>query len=328
MVAAGASVAAGCATHGPTDVGVPTVSRDWVTGAAAAALGADGRFVLARPTDPGPLEIDEGAARAQAVAWARLVAAMPTSGGSDWFAPGGSGLERDHGAKIPFAQLRDCGRAIYAWSAYGPLPGGLPRPIVNAFGPYWLIRLCSPAGDVPVVLGVAATSALVVSNGRLEPPSPTAATGNEFNAAATWRGTPPARAYPLEPEAVVAFVYRVTGRRVSEVPTFVARVADARPDPIAPQFGLWRVTLEASIRGVGAISGAAYDTREVAAFWAGGVTSDTTLQVALAEQPDTALQVSYTVYPDPAVGGEPQRSNVRLRVRTPYLFEPLRMSPR
>lgn len=322
LVAAGSAAAAGCAS-GPTAVDVPTVSRDWVTGAAAAALGADGRFMLPGPREPRPLEISEASARAQAVGWARLVGALPTDGSTDWFAPGGSGLERDHGAKISFAQLRDCGRAIYTESAYGPLPPGAPRAMLNGFGAYWIVRLCSPAGDVPVVLAVAATSALVVTEGTLQPSAAAASTGNEFRSAATPLGTSFARAFPLEPEAAVAFVYRRTGRRVSEVPVYVQRVADGRPDPIYPQFGYWRITLEEPVRGVGTASGATYGGRDVAVFWSGGRGADTTLCVALGTQPDTALLMPYT--PN---GSGPAQLVARLPVRPPYRFEPLRVTPR
>ena len=88
------------------------------------------------------------------------------------------------------------------------------------------------------------------------------------------------------------------------------------------------MTLEAPIIGVGAVSRVAYDTREVAVYWSGGVGSDTTLQVALKAQPDTALTVPYTVPPDPATGGQSTQATTRLPVRAPYLFEPLRVLPR
>jgi hypothetical protein len=324
----GFAAALACASGGgPTVVEPVTVSKDWVTGAAAAALGPDGRFVLPGPSNPGPLEISEASARAQAVAWARLVSRIPTTGGTESFAPGGSGLEQEYGGKIAFARLRDCGRAIYAESAYGPVADGLPRYLLNGFGSYWVIDLCSPVGDVPVVLAVAATSALVVSGGELQPNPPPS--GNEFRSAAVLRGTPLARVYPLAPEAVVAFAYRQTRRRVSEVPVFVQRVADyGRPDPIYPQNGHWLVTLEAPVQGVGVVSGAQYDTREVAVFWPGSARTDTTLSVALAGQPKAALRVPYKVYTETAGGVEVRQDTVSVAVRTPYLFEVLRLSPR
>jgi hypothetical protein len=323
----GFAAALACASgSGPTAVEPVTISKDWVTGAAAAALGPDGRFVLPGSRNPGPLEITEASARAQAVAWARLVSRIPTTGGSDWFAPGGSGLERDYGGKIPFARLRDCGRAIYAGGAYRPVADSLPRYLLNGFGSYWVVDLCSPAGDVPVVLAVAATSALVVSDGELQPAPPNS--GNEFRSAAVPRGTALARVYPLAPEAVVGFAYRETGRRVSEVPVFVQRVAGALPEPIYPQNGHWLVTLEAPVQGVGAVSGAEYDTREVAVFWAGGAGTDTTLSVALRTQPEAALLVPYKLYIQTAGGVEVREDTTRVAVRSPYLFEPLRVSSR
>lgn len=320
--------AVACASNGdPTAVAPATVSRDWVTGAAAAALGADGRFVLPPPANPGRLAISDAAARAQAVAWARLVARIPTTGGTDVFAPGGSSLEQDYGGKIPFAQLRDCGRPIYVEGAYGSIAETLPRYLLNGYGSYWVIDLCSPAGDVPIVLAVAATSELVVSGGELQPNPRNS--GNEFRAAGVPRGTPLARVYPLAPEAVVAFVYRNTGRRVSEVPAYVQRVADyGRADPIYPQFGHWRVTLEAPVHGIGAVTGSEYDTRQVVVCWPGCAGNDTTLSVALAVQPETALRVPYQVYTETAGGVSVRRDTVSVAVRAPYLFEAFHLSPR
>jgi hypothetical protein len=109
---------------------------------------------------------------------------------------------------------------------------------------------------------------------------------------------------------------------------FVQRVAAGRPDPVYAQFGHWRVTLEAPVRGVGAVSGAEYDTRTVAVFWPGGMGNDTTFSVALAAQPDTALLVPFPASPDPAAGDQPGQGSVRAPVRAPYLFEAMRVSPR
>ena len=312
------AIVTACSSNGgPTAIGPPTVSREWVTGAAAEALGPNGRFVFPHPPDGGSFAITEANAREQAVAWARLVATTSS----------GSALEQDFGGKIPFADLRDCHSAVFAQSAYGPLPDTIPRWLVNAYGPYWLVRLCAPSGDIPVVVAVSVTSEFSVADGQLEPPLSAATMGNEFRTVATPRGTSPFRLFPLEPEAAVAFAFRKTGRRVSEVPRFVQRVADyGRPDPFYAQFGYWRLTLESSVHGVGTVSGAEYDTRQVAVYWPGGAANDTTLQVALAAQTDTALYVPYTV-PDTG-GGQPTRATVRVPVRAPYLFEPLRVSRR
>lgn len=67
---------------------------------------------------------------------------------------------------------------------------------------------------------------------ELQPKPPNS--GNEFRSAAVPRVTALARVYPLAPEAVVGFAYRRTGRRVTEVPVFVQRVAEGLPEPSAP----------------------------------------------------------------------------------------------
>jgi hypothetical protein len=211
-------------------------------------------------------------------------------------------------------------------SAYAPVPEGAPRFARNAVGPYWIVRLCAPAGDVPVVLAVSATSGFVTIDGRLQSsPSPTGM-GNEFVSVAIPRGTP---VYPLEPEAVVAAAFRKTGRRVSEIPVFVGRVADyGRPDLFVPQAGRWHVTLESSIHGIGAVSGEEYDTREVVVSWPDGVGNDTTPGVARKVQPEAVLDLPYTVYGQAPGGVGFREDTVRVAVRRPYLFEALRVSPR
>ena len=321
----------GCTHAAPTAVSPPTVSRDWVTGAAAAALGPDGRFVLPGPGNPGPVEISEAEARAQAVGWARMISRIPSAGGPQslgpggglTFAPGGSGLERDYGGRIPFAQLKDCGRTLYMESAYEPVPEGAPRFVLNAVGPYWIVRLCAPAEDVPVVLAVSATSEFLVIDGRLQPSPSATAMGNEFVSVAIPRRTP---VYPLEPEAAVAVAFRKTGRRVSEIPVFVRRVGEhGRPDLFVPQAGRWHVTLESSIHGIGAVSGEEYDTREVVVSWPGGVGNDTTINVARKVQPEAVLDLPYKVYGQTPGGVGFREDTVRVAVRRPYLFEALRV---
>lgn len=319
-----------CSHAAPTAVMPTTVSRDWVTGAAAEALGPDGRFILPGPRSPGPLEISEANARAQAVGWARMIAQITPAGGIQTFAPGnglefapgGSGLERDYGGKIPFAQLRDCGRSLYAESGYAPVPVDAPRFVLNGFGAYWIVRLCAPAGEIPVVLAVSTTSEFVVLDGRLQPSPSARAMGNEFRSVAIPRGTPE---YPLEPEAAVAVAFRTTGRRVSEIPVFVQRVADyGRPEPFYPQNGRWHITLESPVHGVGAPSGTEYVTRDVMVSWPEGTGPDTTLLVALAAQPDTALHVPYK-HSGQSPSGAAREDTVRVAVRKPYRFEVLRV---
>ncbi len=305
-----------CASNGgPTVPEPPAVSREWVTGAAAAALGPDGRFVFPAPA-PRSYAITEAEARKQAVAWARAVSAGP-----DGALPGFRFLERDHGGPIPFAKLTDCGRALYAQSAYKPLPDTLPQPMLNAFGSYWVVRLCSPDGEIPIVVAVAETSELSVGDGQLKLPPFPAQIGNEFRSAAVPRGTPRTRAFPLEPEAAVAFAYRQTGRRISEVPEFWQRVAEQRPDPISVHSGHWRLRLEAPVHGVGAATGTDYNVRDVVVFWPGFLPNDTTLQVAVQTQPDTALHLPYPKVNSTVYENRSEQDLVRIEVRVPYIFE-------
>ncbi len=298
-------LAVACAADGPQQsMGFAQARPEWLAGNAAAALRPDGRLELPLPRTRGPREIGERDARAQAVAWSKGVA---TSIGNLR-----ETLERSHGAPIDFANLVDCDRLYYVESVSEPVPEGAAPWIHNALGPRWLIRLCSGPSSVPAVLALAANSDLTIENGQLRFPSNS---GAWFQSWGTEPGTLP---LPLEPEAAIGFAFRATGQRVTEVPSLVERNVGDGPASVVAQCAFWNLTLENPVRGVGVITGAEYETRQLRVGREGCATSDTALYVALATQPDTARSIVYDFYlPD----GSSRRDTVRVQLLSPYRFE-------
>jgi hypothetical protein len=288
----------------PRSMGFARVEVAWVTGAAAAAVQADGRIALPAPVAPGPREIGEGAARAQAVAWAHAVA---TALGN--VRPS---LEEVHGAPIDFTRLTDCDRAYYVESGFGVVPESAAPWIHNGLGNRWLIRLCDDRGNIPVVLNVAANSDAWIESGQLR--TPAFNSGNLFRWSAIKRGSLP---LPFEPEAAIGFAYRATGVRTSEVPVLVQRLVSdgAIIDAVC---GFWSLTLERQVRGVGAETGDTYETREVRVGRDHCFAGDTALFVARTAQPDTTRTMIYDFW---LSGTSTRRDTVRVAVRSPHAFE-------
>jgi hypothetical protein len=106
-----------------------------VTGQAAAALSAQGTFLLAAPSDMERPLLSEETARAVAEFAARRL--------GPWVGPT---LEEEHQGPIDFARLRTCGPSYFALSAFESIPGDLPDPAVYHVGPRWLVAACTPSG--------------------------------------------------------------------------------------------------------------------------------------------------------------------------------------
>src|SRR6266581_2561593 len=127
-----------CSGESPTgarSMPTPTAVRAAVTGAAAEAIGPDGRIQLASPVAGGERELTAAEAVTFASAWTHDYAPMTRS----W-------LERTRGAAINFKTLESCGRPFYARSAFGAPPQSIPAPYRRFHGPWWLVTFCDAAG--------------------------------------------------------------------------------------------------------------------------------------------------------------------------------------
>jgi hypothetical protein len=182
----------------PDDSGV---DRAYVTGAAAAALDADGRFRLETGSGWQRPELSEVQAAALADVYAfRLAPTLPS-----WF-------ERHRGAKIDFASLRRCGRAFYAFSPYVEPPDALLAGRVNAVASRWMFTYCDGEESPAISVAVATTAThLRIVNGRIDGST---WRGMEFHGA----GIPLGTTAPILPERAAERLAQESGARVASVP--------------------------------------------------------------------------------------------------------------
>lgn len=227
-----------------------------VTGAAASAVGPEGRFHddLFSRSEPG--ELTAAAAQQLAIAWVKD------------FAPILSGfLEMGRGAPIHIRELTPCHRALYAHAAFERPTAPAPLVSRRPYGAWWLVTLCER--NVPAVsLAVSALATdLRLLDGRIVFPS---IYGSEFFGI----GIPAGHVgeFPASPEAAAGIVAARTGRLVTRVPQLVVGVPDDGP----PQAARWRVELDQLLpiqRGGGVTA-----VREVFVARTGGLLGATQLQ--------------------------------------------------
>lgn len=202
------------------------LNRAFVTGGAAAALDADGRFVLGSGRSWTRSELNESDAKALADVYVHR------------FARTNAGFhERLRGKPINFEKLRPCGRAYYARSPYEEPAAGVPDAIVNVIAPRWIFTFCEDANDAAMSVAVATTAThLVMRDGRIDPMS---LRGSEFYGL----GVPAGKSMTVSPERAVERVATESGRRVAEVPVLVLPGL-----PWEPLAARWLLVTEAAIR--------------------------------------------------------------------------------
>jgi hypothetical protein len=219
---------AACSGDGITEPTEPVDIRPYVTGAAAANLGADGLFTYPAPVAPSTEPIIS-AERARELALSFALSFGPA-------------LERywqqEHGRSFDFTKLKPEARVFYQSTQYGLFPDGFHGAFRRMFGPFYLVRLSSD-GRTRMSVAVSAynSNVAIYPDGRLDLPMES---GGDFFA----NGFPVDSARrdvmaPLWPEAAVAHVAGLTGVRVSEVPEFVRMVWNW-----GPLGGGWKLTLE------------------------------------------------------------------------------------
>lgn len=222
----------GCADRPAANVVAPQPDARRVvaslTGEIAVALDASGKFRLPKPPRQGPYdEIPEEQAVAMARAWARQY------GGHH-----ATFLQEMHGAPIDFQRISPCGRTLYARSSFQPPRPEIPAPSRRAFGPWWLVTMCSAAGTPQVSLAVSAWATDTrVENGKVVFPFHH---GGEFFPL----GIPIGHTgeYPTSPEMAATSIAEEMGRRIAAVPELVAPSPDNGP----PQGARWILRLDRS----------------------------------------------------------------------------------
>ncbi len=218
----------------------PRVRPEWVTGAAALALGTDGRFVYPAPT-PTRLPLE----RADSVARAVLSFLVAVYGDVDVAGP----LAERRGGPVHLASLQPCRRRFLSQASVATDTVVLPLSAQRFIGAQLLVSVCNPASTPELLIGVPdVTPSLTIANGSF---------------AGNWSGNGEFSYLPLvlgaaqdglflSPEAAVAMIARTSGMSVREIPAPVQSYSRAatRAAPQVAACPLWRVILTRPVRVV------------------------------------------------------------------------------
>lgn len=224
---------AGCFDSEPSEPQLSTVvSPAYVTGAAAAALGPDGRFALEAPSSPnGDRIISPVQARRLAMGFLRSFGVAFRAG---W--------EAERGGPIDLASLAASPRVYFAQTPYS----AVPRNDVHSahrrhFGPYYLVTLLQRSEPVlQISVSALTTEYSIDDRGRLVAP---VETGMDFISDAM----PADGSFrPISPEEAVAMAAEATGATIRDVPELVL-MGSAH----SPAFARWRIELDRPIRARG-----------------------------------------------------------------------------
>lgn len=275
-------------TDGPTAPEVIDV-RPFVIGAAASNLDADGMFVLPPPVvPPHPLR---QLALSEALSIAVLVPRF-------FYRSAGGFWEQEHGGPIDPAQLRRCGRVLYAYSPFQPLPAEWDQIEHRLFGPWWLFGFCGQRGDMQLSVGVSAFATdLTIVGDAIGFPNNSGVELQFQGAPSTWQA-----AVTLSPEGATRLAASCTGRRVAEVPVLLA--GSFQPVHVAK----WRLRLDTPVRLQRRDTGDLVEVNEVFAGLYNGYGPDgqhqppPSIGIALPEQP---ASIPFTRRTNPPAPNDP-----------------------
>ena len=197
-----------------------------VTGKASLSVNADGKFANLQSSAPG--ELSPGEAVLLANAYAKQFVPLQYSF-----------LEQRRGGKIDLKRLTACGRPLYAQSPFEPLPQTIDVIFRRAYSAWWLVTLCA-GNDPQVSLAVSALATdLKIEKGKIVFPP---IHGSEFFPA----GIPVEHEgeFPMSPEAAAVRASKLSGVRVSSVPTLLMPSSAEG----SPQEAKWTLALERSVR--------------------------------------------------------------------------------
>ena len=275
-------------TSSPVLVYERDVTTEMVTGAALAALRADGRLTPETATTTGA-QLSQQEARAQTLQFARYVTNNGLLRGV---------VENERGGFWTDPHLLTiCEDAYYVHSQFAPIThDSLGEPGISylkRYGGQWLIPLCGSSNEPQMTVQVAIDGNTIrFSNG--EPIQPYAFLNTAWNA----RGVPLSwpDALTISAERAVRFAYETFGVRVAEVPQLIARADFAADGRVmsslvgnARSCHRWRVVLESDVRVRGQSSLRTDTTRVlyVAALTCSGFDVTPYIHLPLAEQPST-----------------------------------------
>jgi len=230
-----------CSEKSPT--GIPLIQPEKgdllasVTGRAAAALDASGKFKFVNQSAAQHSEITSGEANDLASVWVHEFGPLHLRF-----------LQETHGAPINFHTLTKCGRTLYVRNAFTPPSADIPSPYLRPYGPWWLVTMCAQ-GVVPTVsVAVSAwATELTISNGSIQFPR---ASGGEFFGIGIPLGQ--VGEFPSSPEAAATFAAKESGMRVADVPELIMSANTDGP----PQAARWHMKLDKQAKLLGKKSGA------------------------------------------------------------------------
>lgn len=252
-------------------------ARPFVTGAAAASLGADGLFRLPEPSSPTSRPIvSPGLAPRLALSY---VLSFGHALKRYW--------DQEHGRPIHIGGLKPDARVFYASTPYAPFPEGYHPGFAHAFGPFYLTAMNS--GSTPVLrvaVAAYATEVQIDADGKISRPVDA---GSEFVS----QGIPldtmkPDLASFVSPEAAVVTVAQLTGAKVSELPELMRRGM-----PFGPFSAVWKLTLDRAVRVRARKDGRIVETRYLYL----GSERGRRLMIPAAEQPTEYTALAFRIGP-------------------------------
>lgn len=244
----------------------PPAITAFVSGAALAALGKDGRFAFA------PHGVDT-LTEQQAVG---VSAAF-----LDTFGP--PALQRyqfETGIRFSLSSLRACGRPYLSTSSYEPLEGR-PIRLERRTGPHWLVVFCTE-GLKPVIAVSVSALATELAGRTLASNAVDFQLGDFLEESVR----PDQSGMPVSPEVAVKLVSEATGSRVNELPLLVQP-----PLPYVNQLSRWRLALERPARVRGDRSGEIADERVLYFGWDLESRSNRVLRAVAAERMADTVEI-------------------------------------
>lgn len=210
-----------------------TTMQQYLTDTAAASLTAAGQWILPVPKVGDNSQLTSERAESLALVWPRQF--------GPWVL---SRLESEHGDAIDLNALARCGRIYYAASPYEQLDASTAaieatKAAQRAFGPWWLVTLCSKTNVPQLSVAIAAYAAeLHIEDGQIVMPR----LGGEWFSV---EGIPHTLdADFLQPPEEAARMMALASRlRVAAVPELIV---PARSDGF-PNHARWRIKLDGRV---------------------------------------------------------------------------------
>lgn len=215
---------------GSEALGTGSVSHVHVTGAAAAAVDGDGKFVIEPRTAWRRQLLSQGQATLLGQVYVRRIASTNASF-----------YEKMRGARINFEVLQPCGRAYFAETPYEEPADNLPPSLTNLASPRWIVTYCEADANPSLSVAIAAAATYLSYEGPGFERSNIKGQfkGMEFKAL----GVPVGKTLTPSPERAVTLLAEASGKRVTAVPALVLPGM-----PLGPWGARWMIVQEGAVK--------------------------------------------------------------------------------